>query len=125
VGKERGRGGGSCTLTLYRPTDLTPAEAWDRSFSSEEGDIASFDDHGDGIVGMAGPGSFLGGDTDMAVYMLGTDNAMAFLGCMAEKAPKNQWLPIARAIELEPVGEVPGDFGMQGPEPEPTVLEPG
>jgi hypothetical protein len=124
VGRERGRGGGSCTLMLYRPTDLTAAEAWDRSFG-EEGEAPSFEDHGDGLIGMTGPGSLLGGDADMATYMLGTDDAVAMLWCMAEKAPKDHWLPIARAIELEPADEVLSDFGMQGPEPEPTVLEPG
>ncbi len=120
-----GRSGGFCALKLYRPTDLGPRRAL-KKMMSENGEKKPTPEVLDGgLLRVAGPGSFFGGDTDTAIYVRGSDDAIALMMCMADKAPRNQWLPLAESIEFiradeaaETTTNVPTE-----PTPEPTFPE--
>jgi hypothetical protein len=73
-------------------------------------------------VRIIGPCSFMGGETDMGIYMTGTEGALALLFCMAPEAPEDSWLPLAQSIKFVPVDET-AVIPASAPTPEPTALQ--
>lgn len=115
--------GGACSLLLFRPTEVTPLEAMRQMLADSEEEPPEPEILDDGMVRLAGPGSFLGGATDMAIYLKGADDAIALMYCMAEEAPSDLWSPIAESIELMPVDDTAILATPPEPTAEPTVLE--
>jgi len=99
------------------PTDLTPAEVWDRPFGSEEDEAPPYVQHGDSLIGMAGPGSLLGSDADMAFYVLGIGNAAAILWCMAERHPRTGGCPSPMRSSCGPSPRSPATSACRSPNP--------
>ena len=78
-------------------------EAYRRFFTTEDEPTPKPEVLDEGMLRFGGPGTFFGGATEMAFYFIQSDDAVVRLWCLADKAPRNQWLPLARSVEILPI----------------------
>ncbi|MFO7532974.1 MAG: kelch repeat-containing protein [Candidatus Limnocylindrales bacterium] len=91
----------TCGLSLFTSTDITPMEAFERLLPDRPGQERPVPEVLDGgLLRVAGPGSLLGESGEVAIYVLGADDAIAQLRCSAPEAPSDQWLALARTVEI-------------------------
>jgi hypothetical protein len=95
-----------CGLSLFTSTDITPMEVFERLLPDrpkQERPVPEVLDGG--LLRVAGPGSLLGESGEVAIYVLGSDDAIAQLRCSAPEAPSDQWLSLARTVEILPADQ--------------------
>jgi hypothetical protein len=93
----------TCTVMLYRPTELTPAEFFERLRTDEGPDAPGVETLDEGLYRLAGPATVLGDEVHMAFYLVEANDTLALLWCTSETAPADDWLPIALSLQLQPV----------------------
>jgi hypothetical protein len=93
----------ACTLALYRPIAVAPAEFMEELYGQAEG--IAVESLGVQLSRVRlDPGVVLS-ERYNGQYAVAGEDAIAFLWCWAMERPDDYWLSIAESIEFVPVGE--------------------